>query len=259
MFAFRDEIDRWMAATEGQFRGNGAEAPEEEPRSAAGEPAPTPPEGEAASGDGARRAGRRLGGHRPALAIGAIAARRLVALGWAFARFSGSRTAPSPVRGRTTGRLAHGEREPHRLRLRRRAALRAPVRLRRAEQHELRHLARRVRPPAGADRRHRRGRPQRGPGQDERRGAGEPAAVLSRGGRPDAVRPPAHRHPAFRGRRVRRAVARLTGSSSPAGRAARGASGSCPRTTCGSLPCSRSSTRTGRCARSTGATGSSSS
>ena len=82
VFAFRDEIDRWTAATEGQFRGNGAEAPEGEP-----------PDGEAPPDGGARPAGRRLGGYRPALAIGATAVVGLVALGWVFARFSGSPTA----------------------------------------------------------------------------------------------------------------------------------------------------------------------
>ena len=97
VFAFRDEIDRWTAATEGQFKGNGAEAPEgEPPASSAGEPAPTLPEGEAAPEDGARRAGRHFGGYRPALVIGAAAVVGLVALGWVFARFSGTRTPPRP-------------------------------------------------------------------------------------------------------------------------------------------------------------------
>ena len=85
VFAFRDEIDRWTAATEGQFKGNGAEAPDGEP-----------PDGEATPDDGARRAGRRLGGYRPALAIGTTAVVGLVALGWVFARFSGSPAAPRP-------------------------------------------------------------------------------------------------------------------------------------------------------------------
>lgn len=83
VFAFRDEIDRWTAATEGQFKGNGAEAPEGEP-----------PDRDATPDEGARPAGRRLGGYRPALAIGATAVVGLVALGWVFARFSGSPTAP---------------------------------------------------------------------------------------------------------------------------------------------------------------------
>jgi hypothetical protein len=97
VFAFRDEIDRWTAATEGQFRGNGAEAPEGEPHaSSAGEPAPTPPDGGPAPGDGARRTGRYLGGSLPPLAIGAIAVVVIVALGWVLARFPGPRTAPRP-------------------------------------------------------------------------------------------------------------------------------------------------------------------
>ena len=96
VFAFRDEIGRWMAATEGQFGGNGAEAPGgEPPASSAGEPAPTAPGGEAAPGDGAR-AGRHRGGRPKALAIGTVAVVGIVALGWVLARFSGSRAAPRP-------------------------------------------------------------------------------------------------------------------------------------------------------------------
>jgi len=102
VFAFRDEIDRWMAATEGQLKGNGGEAPEgDPPASSAGEPAPTPPEGGAA-GDGTRRADRHLAGQRRALAIGAAAV-GLVALGWVFARFSGP---PMAARPSTAGQPA---------------------------------------------------------------------------------------------------------------------------------------------------------
>ncbi|HYN04236.1 MAG TPA: hypothetical protein VE359_17435 [Vicinamibacteria bacterium] len=82
VFAFRDEIDRWTAATEGQFKGNGAEAPDGEP-----------PDAEATPDEGARPAGRRLG-YRLALVIGATAVVGLVAVGWVFARFSGSPTTP---------------------------------------------------------------------------------------------------------------------------------------------------------------------
>ena len=96
VFAFRDEIDRWMTATEGRFRGNGADTLDgEAPASSVGEPVPNPPEGEATSGDGSRHADRDHGGRR-ALVIGAFAVVGLVALGWVFARFSGSRTAYRP-------------------------------------------------------------------------------------------------------------------------------------------------------------------
>ena len=95
VFAFRDEIDRWIAATEGQFKGNGAEAPESElPTSSPGEPAPTAPEEEAAPDDSARRASRYFAARLPSLAFATAAVVGIVALGWVLARVSGTRTTP---------------------------------------------------------------------------------------------------------------------------------------------------------------------
>jgi hypothetical protein len=84
VFAFRDEIDRWMAATEGQFRAGGPEPNEGEAvASSGGDAAPAP------HGEEADRAERR-GGPRPALLIGVMAVLGVVVLGWVSARFSGS-------------------------------------------------------------------------------------------------------------------------------------------------------------------------
>jgi hypothetical protein len=95
VFAFRDEIDRWMAATEGQFRGNGAELPEGEAfDSSAAEVPATPSGGEPLVGDPAQRVAGRLGGRWPALAFGAVAT--IVACAWAIVRFSGAPTAQGP-------------------------------------------------------------------------------------------------------------------------------------------------------------------
>jgi hypothetical protein len=97
VFAFRDEIDRWGAATEGHLRGNGAEAGEGEPfASSAVEPTPAPPEGGVGPGEGARRAGRHVGARPPSLATGAIAVVGILALGWVLARLPGIRTPARP-------------------------------------------------------------------------------------------------------------------------------------------------------------------
>lgn len=94
VFAFRDEIDRWITATEGALGADGAAASigEAEP-SSAGQPARTSPGGEAAAGTGGPGPGGPFGGSRAALVVGGVVG--VVALAWALARFSGSPTPSS--------------------------------------------------------------------------------------------------------------------------------------------------------------------
>jgi hypothetical protein len=108
VFAYWDEIDRWMAATEGEFKTSSAEASEGElPASSTGEPASTRTREEAAADESAPGEGA-LGGHRPALAIGLVAVVGVVAFGL-FGRLSGTsaRSERPAVREPASWRMAN--------------------------------------------------------------------------------------------------------------------------------------------------------
>jgi hypothetical protein len=98
VFAFRDEIDHWVSATEGQLRSSSAEANDLEPALASADDPPAASAGKSATVDVGVRGVAALGGRRWAPAIVALALAGLVGLGWASTRLSQGATRPrSPV------------------------------------------------------------------------------------------------------------------------------------------------------------------
>ena len=212
VFAFRDEIDRWVARTERERAANGDEPPGAQEAEAGGDPpglpAPAPKGVEPVPA---------LSRRRWAVAAGLLL---LVAAGSRRCRCCAVRPGvrgPRPTRAasRWPGAWATSAWPSSTRRGRRSSSTGSASPFWAAH---LRDLAPAVGRLPVADCRRRRGRPERGPGEPERGRAGGAKALLLRGGRPGALRPPADRHPPVRGRRVRRAVARPPGLRHPRAR-----------------------------------------